>query len=403
MTRDCLSAEDAAALLMSRAVPPTCSREVPLSQALDRICAADLSACMDHPPFDRSPLDGYACRSQDLRGACAHAPAVLQVTQHIFAGDTPSGPVTPGACARIMTGAPIPPGADCVIRQEDTDCGASRVCIFVSSAPHSNICRRGEDLRRGAPIVSRGARLTPAHLGVLAGQGLSRVPVYPPLRVGILATGDELVDPGAPLPPGRIYNSNQTYLAARLAQLGMRPVIAPRGADSLEMLTASLEELLCRCDAVVTTGGVSVGQRDLIPAALSALGARQLFHGAAVKPGSPVLAAVLQEKPLICLSGNPFAAAATFELIARPPLCSMAGWAAPWPERIRGTLRTPFPKASPVRRLVRARLEGCSVSFPSGGHVSGALSALIGCNCLVDIPAGSPPLAAGACVEVVLL
>lgn len=397
------SLEDAVSLLLERVSPLAQTEEIPLLQALNRVCAGDVTAVVDHPPFDRSPLDGYAARSEDLEGASFSAPAVLRVTQRIYAGQVSPGPLKPGTCARIMTGAPIPPGADCVIRQEDTDLGEEQVRISVSSAPHRNICDRGEDLRAGAPILSRGTCLTPAHLGVLAGQGLDRVSVYAPLKVGVLATGDELVPPGSPLPPGKIYNSNGTYLSARLCQLGMYPVVEPRGSDRLEVLTASLEALLDRCAAVLSTGGVSVGERDLMPAALEALRAQVLFHGVAVKPGSPVLAAMVRGKPVLCLSGNPFAAAATFEVVARPPLCRLAGWSAPMPRRVSGVLTSAFPKASPSRRLVRARLEGSAVSLPSGAHVSGALSALIGCNCLIDIPAGSPPLAANTPVEVVLL
>lgn len=397
------SLEEAVSLLLAQFSLSSCTEEIPLSLTLNRVCAGDVTAAVDHPPFDRSPLDGYAARSQDLDGASLSSPAVLDVKQRIYAGQVPAGPVQPGTCARIMTGAPIPPGADCVIRQEDTDYGENQVCIFVSSAPHRNICDRGEDLRKGAPILSHGTLLTPAHLGVLAGQGLDRLSVFAPLEVGVLATGDELVSPGAPLPPGKIYNSNGTYLSARLKQLGMCPTVEDRGADRLEVLTASLQALLDRCSAVISTGGVSVGEKDLMPAALKALDAHILFHGVAVKPGSPVLAASVRGKPVLCLSGNPFAAAATFEVLARPLLCHLAGWKNPMPQRVAGVLTELFPKASPGRRLVRARLEGSSVSLPSGEHVSGALSALIGCNCLIDIPAGSPPLAAHTSVEVVLL
>lgn len=397
------SLEEAVSLLLDQFSPLTPMEEIPLAQALNRVSSGNITAAVDHPPFDRSPLDGYAARSEDLAGASTSSPAVLQVCQRIYAGQTPSGPVLPGTCARIMTGAPIPPGADCVIRQEDTDYGEEQVRIFVSSAPHRNICDRGEDLRKGTPILARGTVLTPAHLGVLAGQGMDHVSVFSPLKVGVLATGDELVLPGAPLPPGKIYNSNGAYLSARLCELGMCPTTGARGSDRLEVLAASLESLLDQCGAVLSTGGVSVGEKDLMPAALEALGARILFHGVAVKPGSPVLAAVVRDKPVLCLSGNPFAAAATFEVIARPLLCRLAGWSNPMPRRVTGVLADTFPKASPGRRLVRARLEGSAVSLPSGEHVSGALSALIGCNCLIDIPAGSPPLKAHTPVEVVLL
>ena len=172
------SLEEAVSLLLAQFSPSPCTEEVPLSQALNRVCAGDITAPVDHPPFDRSPLDGYAARSEDLDGASPSSPAVLDVRQRIYAGQVPAGPVQPGTCARIMTGAPIPPGADCVIRREDTDYGENQVRIFASSAPHRNICDRGEDLRKGAPILSRGTLLTPAHLGVLAGTGSPSLPLW---------------------------------------------------------------------------------------------------------------------------------------------------------------------------------------------------------------------------------
>ena len=402
MPTDRLSVEEASALLCRHASPVR--REVlPLSRALGRVAAREPAAVMDQPPFDRSPLDGYALHHEALAHVCAENPACLPVCRRIFAGDPPGEPIPVGCAARIMTGAPIPPGTDCVVRQEDTDQGEETVRIFVSLSAHDNICDRGEDLRSGVPLFPAGTVLTPAHLGVLAGQGMDTVEVFARPRVGVLSAGDELVLPGAPLTSGKIYNSNQFYLTARLEQLGMEPAVSPVHGDDPAALSAAVTALLADCDAVITTGGVSVGQKDYMPAVCQQLGAVRLFHGVAVKPGSPMLAMTVDGKPVVCLSGNPFAAAATLEAVARPMLLRLAGrrdWRLP---RSSGVLTAPFRKASPGRRLVRAMISDGRVSLPAGGQVSGVLSSWMGCNCLVDIPAGSPALPAGSEVEVILL
>ena len=402
MPMDRFSTEEASALLC-RCASPVRRETLPLTRALGRVAAREVSAVMDQPPFDRTPLDGYALRHESLANACAETPTVLPVCRRIFAGDPPGDPIPSGCAARIMTGAPIPPGADCVVRQEDTDLGEETVRIFVSLSAHDNICDRGEDLRSGAPLFPAGTVLTPAHLGVLAGQGMETVEVFARPRIGLLSTGDELMLPGTSLTPGKIYNSNQFYLSARLEQLGMEPVISPVHGDDPEVLSAAVAELLGDCDAVVTTGGVSVGQKDYMPAVCRRLNAARLFHGVAVKPGSPMLAMTVRGKPVVCLSGNPFAAAATLETVARPMLLRLAGRRDCALPRASGVLTAPFRKASPGRRLVRATLTDGSVSLPAGGQVSGVLSSWMGCNCLIDIPAGSPALPAGTEVEVILL
>lgn len=398
-----LSLEQAVELLFRYTVSAAQREIEPLGKALGRICAADLCASLEQPPFDRSPLDGYAVRRGDLEGACPERPVELEVVQKIFAGDRPTGRLEPGTCARIMTGAPIPEGADCVVRQEDTDYGEKRVKVLHGPGRQSNICNRGEDLRRGAPIVSAGERLTAAHLGVLAGQGVMQVPVYPLLQVGVLSTGDELAGPGDVLCPGKIYDSNGAYLSARLCELGMEPTAVRCSSDDEHQVARSIQTLLECCDAVVTVGGVSVGQRDPLPRTAKLLGGEVLFHGVGVRPGSPMMAMLVDGKPVISLSGNPFAAAATLEAAVRPVLCRMAGWRDPLPQRRTAVLTGDLPKASPVRRLVRAVLHGTHVLPALGCHESGALSAMIGCNCLIDLPAGTPALTAGAEVEVLLL
>lgn len=392
------SLDDALALLLSRIQPLPGLERVPLDQAPGRVLGADLTARLDQPPFHRSPLDGYALRSADL----VQVPALLPVTDHIFAGDRPHAPLGPGQAARIMTGAPIPAGADCVVRQEDTDGGEETVTVRVSLRPHQNFCFRGEDVKAGAPLFPQGTRLDWTHIPALASQGFGQVEVCPRPRVAVLTTGSELTPAGTPLAPGAIYDSNGPMLLARLEALHMEPILLPPVPDCPEALTAALGEALATAHLVLTSGGVSVGRRDHLPQVVAEMGAELLFHGVAAKPGGVVLAALLKGKAIIALSGNPFAAAAMFEVLARPALEKLSGAAGVFPQRCTAVLGDGFPKPSPQRRLVRGALIGDQVTLPAQGHGSGLIASLSGCNCLVDIPAGSPALPEGHRVSVLL-
>lgn len=414
-----ISVEEAIARIMEAVREPETAETVTLYQALGRILAEDVIAKIPQPPFTRSPLDGYAVRAADIRGACRECPVALPVTQYISAGQALAGrPPTskspnagesdsalllPGTAARIMTGAPIPAGADCVIRQEDTDRGESRVTVFHGLEQGQNICRQGEDIAAGEVLAAAGTRLTFAHLGVLAGQGLKTLSVFPKVRVAVMATGDELVPCGQSLEPGQIYDSNAVMLSARLAELGAEPVMCPPAPDDPERLAALTERLLQTYPLVITTGGVSVGTRDYMPAVAARVGTRMLFHGIAAKPGSPVLATERDGRVLLALSGNPFASVATFELLVVPVLAKLAGESQWRPSQVTARLGSDFPKPSQVRRFVRAKLEGQTVSVPEKGHSSGGIGNLAGCNCLIDIPGGSGPLAAGDEVMVWML
>lgn len=392
-----ISLEEAQARLLRAQTHRLPDEPVALADVLNRVLAADIRADVDQPPFDRSPLDGYALRSADL----TRIPAVLPVTQRIYAGDAPREPLRPGTAARVMTGAPLPDGADCVLRQEDTDGGERAVTAFARLKPHQNYVFAGEDVRRGQLLAARGARLTPAHVGVLAAQGLTSVRTYRRPRVALLSTGSELIEAGLPLTPGKIHDSNAPMLSARLSQLGAIPSLCRAEPDRIESLAAALDAAWREADMVITTGGVSVGERDYMPRMADRLGAAPLFHGVAVRPGSPAMALARDGKLLIALSGNPFAAAATFELLARPAIEALSG--SDWrPRRAFARLDGEFAKPSPARRFLRATLNGETASI-GASHASGSLLSLIGTNCLIDVPAGSPPLNAGDRVSVWLL
>ena len=390
-----ISLEAARTLLLERTAPAVETEPVPLLDAVGRVSARPVIAQLDQPPFHRSPLDGYALRSADTAGAGPDRPAVLAVTGRTCAGDAPAAPIGPGQAVRIMTGAPIPAGADCVVRQEDTDLGGETVRVFTPLSPHQNFCFRGEDTAKGACLLAPGVRLDWTYLGLLAAQGITELSVFRRPQVGVLTTGDELVPAGSPLAPGQIYDSNAPLLAARLTGLGAQALPAPHVGDGPEALAEALARLAPRRGLILTTGGVSVGDKDYMPPAARLLGAEVLFQGVAVRPGSPAMAFLVGGTPVLALSGNPFAALAVFEVLGRPAVERLSGRTGDFPRRLRAVLRGGYPKASPVRRLLRGRLEGGTVTIAGGGHASGMLAGLAGCNCLVDIPAGTAGIAEG--------
>jgi len=391
-----LELEQATAIIRARISPIKETEMVEVGRLSGRICAEDLVAAVPIPPFNRSPLDGYALRARDSAGASGDSPVELTVIEYIAAGQWPQKSLTPGAAARIMTGAPIPEGADCVIRQEETDEGVTRVKIFKELSPFENFCRQGEDLKRGEALVREGERLSYAHEGLLAGAGFVSTRVYARPRVGLVVTGDELWLPAqGPLPPGKIFSSNQALLSARLRELGVDISLAGPCADDSQAIAGRISDAAEAADLVITTGGVSVGDRDLVPEALERLGAKTLFHGVNIKPGGPALFALYGHRPVLSFSGNPFAALTTLELLARPALAVLTrdGWLEP--KYGRGFLENAFPKASPGRRLVRGKEQDGRLYLAAGAHESGSIGSLRGCNCLADIPAGTGPLAAG--------
>jgi molybdopterin molybdotransferase len=395
--------EEATDLLLERTFAPNTSDSVPLLEALGRVICEDCFARTDQPPFDRSPLDGYAARHDDLDAADRENPAVLTVTQRIYAGDAPEKPIEPGEAARVATGAPLPPGATCVVAQENTDRGEERVEVYVSLKKHQNCVFRGEDLLAGHLMAEKGTRLRSPHIGVLAGQGIGEVRVYPRPKVGVLSVGSELVPTGMPLSPGMIYDSNSQILAARVRELGGEAHVEKGVADDPAQIAAALERLLKDQDLVITAGGVSVGERDYMPQAGGLLGGKTLFHGLGYKPGGITLALLKDDRLILCLSGNPFAAFMSFELLAGPVLGKLAGQKETRLDRLQAVMRGGFPKSSPNRRFIRGWLRGGEVFVEKEAHASGSLSSLTRSNCLIDIPAASPPLPDGAAVEVVPL
>lgn len=399
-----LTLEQATGLLLERVKAPAQPETVPLLDGFGRVSFKDVRATLDHPPFDRSPFDGYAVFHEDLAHASTTTPVTLKIHQRLFAGDISAQALQPGEAALVMTGAPLPTGATCVVRREDVcSDGGNEILISMPLRKYQNYRFRGEEIKGGQRIATKGERLNAAEIGMLAGQGLTHIDVFPSPTVGILATGSELIPGGLPLGPGKIHDSNKFLLAARVKALGGIPVLGGDVADDPAALANSLRDLLDRSDLAISTGGTSMGDRDYMPVAGGMMGANMLFTRFAPKPGGQTLAMEKNGKIIVCLPGNPFAAATSFELLVRPVIKSLAGEAQVFFPRVQATLHDPFPEPSNFRRLIGAHIEGSQVFLPMHGRAAITIAALSHCNCIVDIPAGTPPLTGGEIVNVVLL
>lgn len=396
-----ISLEEAQRLILEN-VTPLAPVRLPVKNALGCVLAQDVAAPLDQPPFPRSPYDGYALRSADSAGASETLPVTLTVVGRSFAGAPANVALGPGQAVRIMTGGVIPAGADCVVMQEHTDGGEETVKIFEALSPYANYCRQGEDFRAGEKLVTVGERVTAAVASVCASAGVTALCVVPRPRVGLLSTGDELQKPGTKLAPGHIFDSNAAFLSARLAELGVPALPSGPVGDEPDLLADAVFDAARLSDFVVTTGGVSVGQKDYLPATFQRIGAVTVFHGVAMKPGMPAAFAVLDDKPLLALSGNPFASAVTFELLGRWVLAKLACDQTLAPLESQGVLAQTYEKRRPCRRFLRAVLDGGAVSFPPEQQ-NGQMRSMIGCNCLAELPAGDAPVAAGTPVRLYIL
>ncbi len=381
-----LSYEEALEQLLAGAMPVCESKSVPLVAARGRVLAQAQFSSVNVPPLDNSAMDGYALRCADV----AQAGVSLPVSQRIPAG-TVGQPLQPGTAARIFTGAPVPPGADAVVMQEKCEAGEGVVTVQTVPKLGDNIRRAGEDIVAGAEILAAGVRLGPAELGLTASVGLATLPVFRRLRVALLSTGDELIEPGEVLPPGAIYNSNRYFLHALLEGLGCVVSDLGRIPDTLDATREALRTATESNDLILSTGGVSVGEEDHVKAALEAEGQLDLWK-IAIKPGKPLAFGKVgtgKTAAFIGLPGNPVAGFITFLMLVRPfILRSMGTTPLPMPVQ-RRICASDWPKADPKRReFLRARLlpDGRVELHPRQG--SGVLSSCAWADGLIDTPAG---------------
>ena len=369
---------------------------VALEAAPSRYCAENINATLSVPPADNSAMDGYAVASQDV-------PGTLPISQRVPAGQVPS-PMEVGTAARIFTGAEIPAGADAVILQEDAEAEEGRVTL-PTAQPGQHIRRRGSDIQPGSELVAAGHRLKAQDIGLLASVGLDAVPVFRPLNVAVLTTGDELREPGSgDLDPGQIFNSNRFSLAAQIRALGMTVIDCGNLPDNPDLIGEALERAASEADCIVTAGGVSVGEEDHVKSQIEKRGALDLWK-LAIKPGKPLAFGHVAGTPIFGLPGNPVSAFITFLLVAKPWLIKrQGGCLLPVP---RFPVRAAFSLTRPGTReeFLRVRLTGSGEALRAaltGSQSSGVMTSLSEADGLAVIAPGTT-VAEGDWLEVMPL
>ncbi len=397
-----IQVEQALACIKKHVQPIRDTETIPITEANMRVLAQDIYANFDQPPFPRSPIDGYACRAKDLVGASKEHPVHLQVHTQIDAGMYYEQTIPEGSCVRIMTGAPIPASLDCCVYQEKTDYGESVVAIYEAVASYGNYAPKGEDFQKGSLVIAKDTTLTSLEIGLLAALGVANVSVYRKVKVAILTSGDELVDAEETLRNGTIYNANAAILQSRLQQFPVDIVAIHHIRDDVLQASQILQELANRADLIISTGGVSVGKKDIFHEALPMAKATTLYNKIAMKPGGPSLFGVLNDTYISCLSGNPFGAMVNLEVQSFAILAALSRSSAFTHHKVEAKLLTPFLKSGGNRRFVRAFYKDGIVQVPTK-HASGVLSSLVGCNCLIDVEANSPTLEVNEKVRVWLL
>ena len=403
MTSTILSCEEARKRLL-QFTEPVGTETILLSDCLGRILSEDLRAAADVPDWPRSAFDGYAFRAEDTLSASQDAPVTLRILEEVPAGKVPESRLAEGTAVRILTGAMLPEGADSVEMFEKTEFTESSVTLFHPGAPGNNVIPKGEDAVCGQLLAAKGTKIDPGLMGVFAAQGLREIPVFRIPKVGVISTGTEVVELGSVLPRGKIYNSNRTLFEGELRKLGVRPVRVGIARDSVGEIREFLELALDTCDAVLLTGGVSVGAYDLTAKAVLEAGAEALFSGVAMKPGKACFYAVRNGKMICALSGNPASAMTNYHAVAKAGLKRLCGWNRGdcFPAEIRVALKEDFPKKSKNERWVRGRLDlsdgTVRIDVPKRQKNS-ALSSTVGCDVMAVIPAGSGPLPAGTVLK----
>ncbi len=384
------------------------SEVVSIKDSLKRVLYGDVKSKINNPPFNKSVFDGYAFKSEDSKGTSKENPIELKIVDEIFAGDFSEIEIKSGEAVRIMTGAPIPVGADCVLKQEETERHGDLVKIFKEMKENQNISFMGEDIKIGETLIKKGKRLDYADLGIMASSGISQVTVYKKPRVSIISSGDEVCDINSTLKPGKIYDSNLYSLSGRIEELVYHVLSMEHVGDNILKIGEAIEKAFEKSDIVFTTGGASVGEKDLMQKVAESIGFEKLFWKIKIKPGSAVVCSKREEKILISLSGNPNAALTTFELLGKPVLKKLEGEEENINiKREKGILMDSFNKKSPQRRFLRGNViydeKGAKVYITQIKSGNGILSSLLNANCLIEIEKGNEGLNKGEVVNIIKL
>ena len=396
--KETISLDEARAIIDRAIVPIARVERVSLEHASGRVLAETITSSADVPPFARAAMDGYAVRAEDTAGASRATPRTLRCIEKVFTGQLAVQAVGPGQCIEIATGAPMPPGADAVVMVEETASDEDAVRIFAQATRSQNIGRQGADIQKGQAVLGSGTPLNASRVGALAALGLTDVSVFAKPRVAILSTGNEIVEPGQPLPPGHIYDINQFTLSSVIAAHGGVAVVYPTAPDSLEELTAAIAETSGE-DLLVFSGGSSVGERDLIMDVLQTAG-EVLFHGIAVKPGKPTVFGRIGARPVLGMPGYPTSCLSNAYMLLIPMLRRMARL----PEYKPHTITLPL-----ARRVVSTtgRHQFYTVRIQDGAAVpafkaSGDITSMSLADGFIEIPAQTDIVEAGEMVEVKL-
>ncbi|NEA26163.1 gephyrin-like molybdotransferase Glp [Actinomadura bangladeshensis] len=385
-----------------KVLPPL---DLALLEAQGTVLAEPVSAPVPLPPFDNSAMDGYAVVAADIAAATDAAPVALPVVGDIVAGDSGVSAIRTGLTARIMTGAPLPAGADAVIPVEWTDGGNATVKVFRAAPPGNYIRRAGEDVLAGQVVAEAGTRLTAPQLGMIAAVGRPRVTVRPKPRVVVVATGDELREPGSTLAPGQIWESNSFMLTAAVVEAGGMGFRQATVEDEPGKVLEMLQDQLVRADAIVTTGGVSMGTRDVVKEVLSTTGTVG-FHKVRMRPGKPQGFGLLEGTPVFTLPGNPVSAYVSFQVFVRPALLAMQGLPPEPLPTVSAVLAEDVKSPAGLRHYLRGKLSFNRGSYSvtaadvQGSHQLGSLSSA---NALIELPEDVEALPAGSHVNVLRL
>jgi len=392
MFRKLVKLEEAKKIIDENFKPtPIGDEDVVLIEAYNRVLKENVVSTLDVPPFDRSTVDGYAVKAKDTFNADENQPVELSISGMVLAGEQPKMVLNKGEAIEIVTGAPLPEGADAVIMLEDTERTDNQLQIYTTISPYTNVMKKGSDIKSGKTILSTGQVLGASEIGALAALGLTSIRCFKPPIVAVLSIGNEIVEPGKPLPTGKIFDINTYSLSTAIMECGAKPLFFNITPDDKTALRKTLETAIASADIVITSGGVSIGPYDYTPQIVDSLGKPGVvISGIAVKPGKPTTVAFTQNKPVFSLPGNPTAALLMFHLLARPIILRLCGKTLSDVRSIRAFTGTKLFSAKGRRTFIMIKLEldvekSRLIAEPVT-ETSGAITTLTNADGFIEIP-----------------